>query len=167
MAWDGKSLAADRLVGEGYTLSKIWRLKDGSLFSGCGNYDDLVEVAEWLDHGAKPDKKPTIPDAESDFIIVDNKGRVYWLTQPYLRPIRFNEKIIALGSGGPYALGAMKAGADARSAVAIASECDPRTGKGITVMKPGLSPSRPLTRKDTCTGSGKVKLVAGPSRGKK
>lgn len=138
IAWDGKSLAADRLVGEGYTLSKIWRLKDGSLFSGCGNYDDLVEVAEWLDHGGKPDKKPTLVSGESDFLLVDSKGRCYWFTVPFLRPIRFNEKLVALGSGGPYALGAMKVGADAKRAVEIASECDIRTGKGITVMKPGI-----------------------------
>lgn len=138
MAWDGKQLAADRLAGDAYTVSKIWRLKDGSLFSGCGNYDDLVEVADWLEHGAKPEKKPTLPEGnESDFIIIDPKGVAYWLTSPYLRRVKFSEKMVALGSGGPVALGAMKAGADAKRAVEIASECDPRTGKGITVVKPG------------------------------
>lgn len=139
IAWDGKSLAADKQVGDGWTLSKIWKLKDGSLFSGCGYYDHLAEVADWLNHGGKTEKKPWLPnEQESSFIWIDAKGTCHWLTYPYLRPIKFSEKIVAVGSGGAYALGAMRAGADAKRAIEIASEYDPATGKGVTVMKPGI-----------------------------
>jgi hypothetical protein len=142
VCWDGKSLAADRLViadGTSYTMSKIWRLKDGSLFSGCGLYDQMVEVADWLDHGAKHDKRPWLSiEQDSQFLLVYPNGSIHWLTHPYLRPVKYNEKIVAMGSGGPYALGAMKAGADAKRACEIALELDSGSGRGVTVMKPGV-----------------------------
>lgn len=138
MAFDGKSLAADRQVGHHkLAIKKIWRLKDGSLFSGCGLYDQMVEVVEWLDKGAKEDKKPWLPnEQESVFVLVSaHDGRGYWLTYPYLRRIPFTEKFFAIGSGSEYAMGAMAAGLGAKRAVEIAALFDRETGKGVDSVR--------------------------------
>ena len=49
IAFDGKSLAADRLADDHMSVRKIFTLKDGTHVAGSGYYDQLVEVAAWLD----------------------------------------------------------------------------------------------------------------------
>ena len=133
VAFDGTNLAADKLMGGRHTVCKIFRITEHLYFAGAGDYCQIVEVAEWLKAGSPADDKPSV-DGDSDYLLID-KGKPYWLTVPFLRKVKINEKVAALGSGSMYALGAMAAGADAKAAVKIASSLDPNTGKGITVIK--------------------------------
>lgn len=133
VAFDGKSLAADRLMGGRHTVSKIFPISDTAYLAGAGDYCQIVEVAEWLKAGAPQDAKPEV-DGDSDFLLIE-KGRPHWLTVPYLRKVRINEKFAALGSGALCALGAMAAGANARQAVAIAITYDQNSGKGVEVVE--------------------------------
>jgi len=137
IAWDGASLAADKLMGGRHTVCKVFQISKHLWFAGAGDYCQIVEVSEWLKAGSPSDDKPAV-DGDSDYLLID-KGKPYWLTVPYLRRVKINEKVAALGSGSMYALGAMAAGADAWLAVKIASSLDPNTGKGITVIKVGRS----------------------------
>lgn len=140
VAWDGTSLAADRRCSGSAgsaAVGKIFRLKDGRLLAGAGTYDDIVEVVAWLEAGAKEAKRPKLGDRDdgSDILLIDG-GRAYWLTWPHLRPVLFNERFTAVGSGGPYALGAMAAGKSAKEAVEIAARFDNMTGHGVDVVQP-------------------------------
>lgn len=139
IAFDGVSLAADRKVGGVNNARKIFKLKKGGYIAGAGYYDDLVEVARWIDAGMKDEACPFAGkhsiENESEYLYVDKAGNPHWLTSPWLRPVRITEKHVAMGSGGDFALGAMKAGANARKAVAIACQCDPESGFGIDVVK--------------------------------
>lgn len=135
IAFDGTTLAADRKMGNRYNVQKIFKVPDGYA-AGCGNYDYVIEIIEWLANGSDREKMPNLPDGtEADVIIVSPKGRVSWLTWPFLRPQRLSETKVAYGSGSDIALGAMAAGATARQAVAIACRFDQHTGGGIDVVK--------------------------------
>lgn len=133
VAFDGTYLAADKLMGGRHTVCKIFPIADGCWMAGAGDYCQIVEVAEWFKAGAPRDAKPDV-DGDSDYLLIE-QGRAYWLTVPYLRKVRINERIAALGSGSMYALGAMAMGASAAKAVRIASTFDPHTGRGITTIK--------------------------------
>jgi hypothetical protein len=134
------------LGGEFMTLHKIFPLGNGGFIAGAGYYDQIVEIADWMSNGCNPETRPSLPESDgSTLLVVDENGKVYWLTWPYLRPIPIEEPFIAIGSGSAYAMGAMAAGASAERAIAIAVEFDPNTGKGIQVVRCG--PKAKKTRK--------------------
>ena len=119
------------------SVRKIFTLKDGTHVAGSGYYDQLVEVAAWLDAGAKRDDRPAFPDdlgEGSEIIMVKKDGTAYWLTWPYLRPVLINETTAAVGSGALGALTAMAAGCNAKRAVQLCSRYDKGTGKGVDVV---------------------------------
>lgn len=137
IAWDGTYLAADKQAGNHYVVGKIFPIPGGRYLAGAGYYDQIVEVAAWLQAGGEADKKPNFP-AEGDsssLLLVEPSGTAYWLTWPFLRLVEINEPFAAMGSGEDLAVGAMAMGASAKKAVSIATRFDPYTGKGITCVK--------------------------------
>lgn len=130
VAWDGRTFASDRRMGEWRTANKQFELPDGRVLSGAGYMDDLAEVAAWLTAGGDERDKPVIGDDDTDFLLVDG-AKCYWLTCPFLRPIEVLDGMAAIGSGSAYALGAMAAGKSAAEAVEIAARFDPHTGGGV------------------------------------
>lgn len=140
IAFDGETLAADRKMADRYNVQKIFKVPQGYA-AGCGDYDYVVEIVEWLANGADRNNLPTLKDkndddeAAAEVIIVTPKGKVIWLSWPFLRMVRLSEKKVAYGSGGDIALGAMAAGASAKQAVAIACRFDPDTGQGIDAVQ--------------------------------
>lgn len=138
VAYRAGVIAADRQCDGWMQVNKLFRLKDGSVLSGAGYFDDLAEVASWLASGAKEANKPVLPDGpddNGDFLLVLPNGKAYWLTSPWLRRVEIVDEFVAFGSGANVALGAMAAGASARRAVEIACRFDESTGKGVTVMR--------------------------------
>lgn len=140
IAWDGITLAADRKMGDRYNVQKIFKVPQGWA-AGCGDYDLVIEVVQWLCDGADRNNLPNLPDkyreavAPADIIVITPKGKVNWLTWPYMRFQPVTEKKVAFGSGSDFAMGAMAAGATAREAVAIACRYDSNTGQGIDAVK--------------------------------
>lgn len=135
IAFDGTTLAADRKMGGRYNVQKIFKVPQGYA-AGCGDYDYVLEVIQWLRDGSNRDNLPNLPDEDkANIIYITPEGKVAWLTWPYLRPAMMSEKKVAYGSGSEYALGAMAAGATAKQAVAIACRFDPHTGQGIDSVK--------------------------------
>lgn len=133
-AFDGKVLAADRLCGAWYSVGKIFKLPDGSYLTGCGTYDELLEVATWvIKFNMDPDKRPQIED--TSILIVEKDGKASWLTVPWLRPVPILEPFVAGGSGGDFALGAMAAGVGAKRAVEIACKYDKASGGGVDAIR--------------------------------
>lgn len=132
IAWDGKTLAADRRMAGYMTTCKIFPV-DGGYLAGAGAMDQLVEVAAYLQAVAD---KPDLPESqESEFIVVRG-SEAFWLTWPHLREVRIRESFAALGSGSEFALGALAMGANAKTAVQVAAKFDPYTGGGVDTVDP-------------------------------
>lgn len=140
IAFDGKTLASDRKMANRYNVQKIFKVPQGWA-AGCGDYDSIVEVVNWLVEGSDRNNLPELDgrnnrgDTPADIIVVSPQGKVQWLTWPYLRGIKLTEKKVAYGSGSDFALGAMAAGATAKQAVEIACRFDPYTGQGIDAVQ--------------------------------
>jgi len=153
IAYDGKTLAADRQMGDWMNVGKIFKLKDGRHIAGAGkNFDAIRRIVAWLAAGAKQNDRPDIQSEDApDLLIVDSKGACNWMTWPYHEGLVITEPFFAVGSGCEYALGALAAGANARRAVEIACRFDSGSGKGIDavrVVKPTITqPRRKPARK--------------------
>jgi hypothetical protein len=139
IAFDGTTLAADRKMGDRYNVQKIFKVPQGYA-AGCGDYDYVIEIVQWLCDGADRNALPQLPDKDrgrpdADVIVITPQGKVNWLSWPFLRFVPLSEKKVAYGSGSDFALGAMAAGATAKQAVAIACKFDSHTGQGIDSVR--------------------------------
>jgi hypothetical protein len=131
VAWDGRSLAADRQCCAHFKTRarKIFRLSDGRIFGGAGVFEQVLAVRDWLqDGGAKPEGLN-----EFSGILIES-GTAYRLEEKLIRD-RILERCHAVGSGAPFAITAMALGKTAREAVLIAARFDPRTGGGVDVLE--------------------------------
>lgn len=147
IAWDGRTLAADRRVcygNEYHTLAhpKIRRTQDGRLIGASGHGIRCNQFMDWLtDPTAAP--LPEWQDDEDDAVNaleIAPGGRVYvWASHGR---DEHAAGPMALGSGEQYALGAMAFGASATEAVRIASRFDISTGApaDFLTLDPGATP---------------------------
>lgn len=137
IAWDGKTLAADkRAVNNGYaggTVTKIHRWP-GGLCAFSGDLDVGMALVAWLRGGADPDVYPKKQaDHAANFLVIHQDGRIErYETVPV--PLLFEDRFTAMGSGRGYALAAMHLGHDARAAVEVACALDNGCGNGIDVL---------------------------------
>ena len=134
IAWDGRSLAVDRLAvcanlrrsTRKLHVSKAW------VYGGAGSLPDLADIALWLEAGAEDAKRPTLEEGGSCGIAVRRRdGRAFKVEgkRPVLALVR--ERFVADGSGRDFAIAAMALGRTARQAVALAARFDVYTGGGI------------------------------------
>jgi hypothetical protein len=129
---DLESMAADQRISGGHMFKafKIQRIK-GSLYGGCGNWEQLLKMYEWF---RNPDMKPDWKfQPEFEIIQLSAEGIFMWGPEMIACPVL--QPYYATGSGGPYAMGALEAGADLRSAVQIAAKYDSATGHGVQVVQ--------------------------------
>lgn len=130
VAWDGRTLAADTIsVNQNLKrrVQKIFRLRDGSLFGGCGEYDDVLAAREWFESGGN---KPTLKDFAA--LLVTESGAFRIESHLIRHPIA--EGFFAIGSGRDFAIMAMHLGKTAEEAVSLASVYDAWTSGPIEVM---------------------------------
>ena len=131
-------LAADSLVTLGSTKAhgsyqKIKRIGD-CLVGTAGSVADCQAFVHWLQAG--DDDKPP-PKGEYSALIIGPNGQVRELECGNIMPRPRGAKFFALGSGGPFALAAMYAGATATEAVKIAAKIDTNTGLPVKTLKLG------------------------------
>ena len=135
IAWDGKTLAADRQGSDGnknLRLTKIWKHGE-QLLGGTGNAALIQELLEWVKAGADPEKYPEKQKAEpSSFFIINETG--IWSYEGSPVPLKFENDFLAFGSGRDFALAALYLGKDAREAVEVACQFDLHCGNGIDVL---------------------------------
>ena len=135
IAWDGKVLAADTLMTEGGHLKgkarKLFRLSDGSICAGAGNYREVISAVEYLNN---PDPEQEVPDFESSCLIRIYPDRTVKLVVEKLVHLPVITESIAEGSGKEFAMTALHLGLDAVQAVKLASELDVYTGSEIETM---------------------------------
>ena len=124
VAWDGKNLAADKLMCGNdctRTTTKIFRVKDAVIaFTGdiaCG-----LILLDWYKDGCKKEDYPAFQTDKEDWtrmIIADKKGCRFY--EKYPIAIEVEDPYSAWGSGRDFAMGALAMGATAGEAVKVAS----------------------------------------------
>jgi hypothetical protein len=97
----------------------------------AGNVDQVGDVLEFLDDPTSM-KPPRAKGCE--FIVLTEDKKIFTFVN-VAKWILLDEKHYAIGSGSPFALGAMKAGASPKQAVKVAMESDPNTGFGVKEFK--------------------------------
>lgn len=130
IAWDGKSICADKqstCEGMRRTTTKLVTLEDGTVLGAVGNTSTCHLLRDWYISGAKTEDFPK--EWEADLIVVKN-GECF-VYEKHSIPIKIEDPFIAFGSGKELALGAMAMGATARQAVEVAIRFCTGCGMGI------------------------------------
>lgn len=140
IAWDGKTLAADKLACNGSartTVTKIVRAHDGSLLGICGDLSIGMEVRAWYENGAQPHEYPLTnrdPEKGASLVVVNLAGEVFkYESSPY--PFRLEGRFCAFGCGMEAANVAMHCGKTSAEAVQIASLYTNGCGNGVDTLE--------------------------------
>lgn len=136
IAWDGTTLAADRMCSIGGTRFEVTKIRqqDGVLFALAGDGTRLEQLLSWHRDGADPAKYPTRPaDNDSVLVAIDRhagKIRVRRFEGTGY-PILLEGRFYADGIGRDVALAAMHCGRSAVDAVVLANELIAYCGLGV------------------------------------
>lgn len=134
IATDGYEIACDGRVTFGSQPiynSKAKLFKIGNhIIGGCGIEDLCLEYVKWRAKGSPEDERPQMQEFTG--IHLTKKG-VFIVNAPYFN-LQKADKVLAIGSGADFAVGAMAYGASPREAVKIAMKYDTGTGGRITVL---------------------------------
>lgn len=139
IAWDGKTLAADRMstcADMPRITRKLRRLGNGEVAAITGDEDMGCRLIRWYEDGADPAKWPESQrgDNWSRLIVLSADGLKFYEREPH--PMRCLDPFMAFGSGRDFAMGAMAMGASAEEAVNVACRFNIFCGCGIDVMRP-------------------------------
>ena len=137
LAWDGVSLAADKLACAGNmraTVTKIARCGN-ELIGICGALPLGNLLRNWYLNGADPDMFPEsgVDDETTEMVVIKADGKV-WVYSGSSTPFEIEDKMCAFGAGNEAALAALYCGATAEQAVEIASMINITCGNGIDVL---------------------------------
>lgn len=141
IAWDGKTLAADKEMMSGYLRSprvtKIKRSVTGSLMGGTGNASMVCELFAWWERGAKPEEWPAgNRDAKdcSHLIIILGGNKKIWCYQCGPYPIEIEAEKMAWGCGSEVAMAVLYLGHDSVKAVEMANMIISGCGNGVDTL---------------------------------
>jgi ATP-dependent protease HslVU (ClpYQ) peptidase subunit len=141
VAWDGKTLAADKqgTIGDvAITVTKLWKLNDGTVLGGVGDAFEAIGLRDWYMAGADPAEFD--PENET-ILIVAKDGECKFLAQlPVFMPVE--DPFMAWGAGADIALGAMMMGAGAVRAVGIVCGINVACGCGVDSFPCGKKRSK-------------------------
>lgn len=137
LAWDGKTLVADRLACAGHmkaTVTKILRFEK-ELLGICGNLATGKELKKWYLTGAETDNFPAaaLEDGDTELVVIKENGRV-WVYAASAVPFEIEDEVCAFGAGGEAAWAAMLCGATAEQAVLVASQVNITCGNGMDIL---------------------------------
>ena len=134
IAWDGRTLAADRLGVNGdtlHTVKKLWPLEKGGAIAVSGSLPQGLELKRWVEEGMEKEKFPSKKkDEEWALLIVVLPGKAAVCFENLPEPIEVLDSFGAWGCGREAALGALEMGADAIKAVKVASKWVDGCGRG-------------------------------------
>lgn len=139
IAWDGKTLAADKQMTWAdmrSTVRKIRRLENGEVIGATGDSGKCLSVLDWYEQGAEPEKWPkcqTSDDYARLIVARPGKGLVYFDWLPIEQPIL--DPFMAFGAGRDFAMGALAMGAGAAQAVEVASRFSASCGMGVDAFE--------------------------------
>jgi 20S proteasome alpha/beta subunit len=127
LAADARVVSKDFIYPE--VVEKIFRLPDGSLLGIAGqvsNYDEIRAAVMENPNDLPKFKNNSMIRITPDGTIWHEDGGVF---------LKTNAPYMAIGSGEPYAWGALAVGASAEKAVAVAAMFNVGTGGPISVLK--------------------------------
>lgn len=129
-----KLMVADSLTtgGVNFKSRKIFRVND-KLVGFAGAVTHALKFIQWLEHGTPLNLHYDKNDFTFEALVLSEQALFYYDNE--LVPIEVSEQICAIGSGAPYALGALDAGASPKKAVEIAANRDECSGPPVIVMK--------------------------------
>ena len=136
LTWDGKILAADRMVetnGSIYKTTKVSKFGD-YLIGFSGRLDVALATKDWFERGQVHSNFPTFQNEGETVLLVIRPDYHIMLFYSTPHPIIMLPQKVALGCGADYALGAMACGKSAKAAVKIASRFDAYCGCGVDVV---------------------------------
>lgn len=139
IAWDGRTLAADRLMCNGCTSQSTTKIqRHGSELIGItGDLSIGLEVRAWYVAGADPALFPSSnrnPEKGASLIVVKATGEVWkFESGPYA--FRVEGVFCAFGSGDEAALVAMACGKTAAEAVEMAAMFNTTVGHGVDTLE--------------------------------
>lgn len=142
IAWDGRTLAADRqATNQGYArqATKIHRVP-GGLVAFAGSAVHSMALLDWFKAERPPHSWPAPPNdnQEGDALFIGDDRTVLLYAGFSRHPESIEDPFVAMGCGRDYALAALHLGHDARRAVEVACALDIHCGMGIDVLT--LSP---------------------------
>ena len=139
IAWDGRTLAADKQTTFGSVkaqTTKIKRSACGALMGAAGPTAACREMMDWYERGAD---KESFPQHQRDeqksaalLVITEDKKVLHFDASPWA--VVIENKEFAIGSGGDFAKAAMYCGKDAVQAVAVASLFHVCCGNGVDYL---------------------------------
>lgn len=139
IAWDGKTLAADRRSVVNGTIRSVTKISRHpsrrELMAISGSLVDGLEVQNWYVSGGAPDSFPATCRQADNFarlIVISADGVRCYEGAPI--PIKFDDKRNAFGSGCDFAMAAMHMGCDAKQAVEVACALSSECGDGIDTL---------------------------------
>ncbi len=137
IAWDGHTLAADRLVQENgarLTTTKVQKI-NGLLVAACGCADYAVQMMEWVRQGRIASEFPKAEDDEDDTsLIVIEPGPRICVYQKCGFPVVIDDPWYTDGAGRHHAAAALYLGCDAHRAVEVACALHVDCGGGIDTV---------------------------------
>ena len=139
IAWDGKSIAADKRAtnyGLHRKTTKLRKLSNGQVIAWVGDQDCGMALSKWYDEGANPDKWPKFQGEKERWAqLIVAHGHRCWQYEREPFAVLVEDPFSAWGSGRDYALAAMLLGKSAKEAVEIASLFDTGCGDGVDVIE--------------------------------
>lgn len=135
IAWDGKTICADKQATCGNTKStttKLRRIATGEVLAWTGDQDSGEMLAKWYADGADPKWWPDFQKDKDDWcrlVVADANGVRYFERRPIATAVE--DRFRAFGSGADLALAAMHCGRTAREAVEVACIYDAGCGQGV------------------------------------
>lgn len=129
-------------AGQVFTTDKIEKLPNGWYFLGSGHCLTINKVRDWACNKLSPKHVPDFDELfgerSDDFsmscLIISPDGEKVILVDDEMAPMLLLDDLVAVGSGGPYARGALEAGATMEQAIAIAIRCDGNCGGPIRTL---------------------------------
>ena len=145
IATDGKTIAADGRMTSGHidgdTFVKLYVVENDKgqvteIFGTCGDCDLGEAYREWVVGGRKAKARPEWHVTDGDCfeaLHMHPKGDVFYVGGRNFSKIKINTPV-AIGSGAPYAISAMKLGLDPTAAVEFAITLDPLSGGKVVSL---------------------------------
>jgi len=133
IAWDGKSIAADKLEAYGdieRTTDKLERFNEGVL-TFTGEATKGIELIEWFEKGRKKENWPEFQKTNDFAVLIYAKGGCVEVFYQESTPVVLRGGFHAWGAGAKYAIGAMAAGKTAEEAVLITNDNCTNCGRGV------------------------------------
>lgn len=150
IAWDGKTIAADKRAVCGNMVVTTTKLRSlagsGEVLAWSGAQDSGELVADWYTGGADIAKWPECQRDEKTWcrlIVASPHGVKVYERQPF--GVAVEDPFMAWGCGADLARAAMHCGKTAREAVEIACLYDNGCGNGIDVLELEVIPSSQLS----------------------